>query len=172
MESLDYTTLRKRTPVVERTGRANERNVESRARERSVEPRARSVKFVEVVDPLMDGWEVFKDEMMTKFPNVKFPDEYCDTDVITASVSGIDTDVMDVLKTAPPNVKFNVQQDGRLVVEFTKTEQVPVPVPAVPIKFKMPSRKSFTVMVWLLSLVALGVFIKLNHEKYKKLLWT
>lgn len=157
MENLEYTALRKRTtPFV------------GRPRERSVEPKSRKVQFVDTTDPLMDGWELFKDEMMTKFPNIKFPDEYCDTDVITSSVSGIGVNIHEVMKKVPSNVNFTVQQDGRLVVEFTKPDKAPV----VKKSIQMPSRKIIVIIIWLFSLIAMGAFIKLNFEKYKKLLWT
>lgn len=159
MENLEYTTLRKRTTATERVGRP---------RERSVETKSRKVQFVDTTDPLMDGWELFKDEMMTKFPNIKFPDEYCDTDVITSSVSGIGVNIHEVMKKVPSNVNFTVQQDGRLVVEFTKPDKAPV----VKQSIQMPSRKIIVIIIWLFSLIAMGAFIKLNFEKYKKLLWT
>jgi hypothetical protein len=160
MEDENFTTLRKRSPVVDR----------GRPRERSVDPSVRkSVTFK--LDTITDEWERFKDGICDKYPSIKFPDEYCETDVISASVTGIDTNLCDVVNSLPSNVKFNVQQDGRVVVEFRKVVEVEHVYPPVKIKLVMPSKNSIIIFIWLLCMVSVAAFIKLNYEKYKKLLW-
>jgi hypothetical protein len=166
MEESDHVSLRKRgsTPVIERTGRP---------RERSVEPgfRKRETAKKEVVDTLLNDWESFKETFGDKYPNIKFPDEYFDTDVVSASVAGIDANLKDVVGYMPENVTFNVQQDGRIVVEFKKQARVETSTP-IKIKIGLPSKNTLILSSWLLCMVCVAIFIKLNVEKYKKLMWT
>jgi len=144
-------TLRKRVTTNEKDTDLNTRKV---------------VKYPIVVNTLIDEWELFKDDMMTKFPSVSFPNEYCDTERITASVMGMNADITLVIQRCPPNVLFSVQQDGRLLVEFTKPTSTPSPR-SRPFEWN----RIYTVLaLWVLSLLLLIIFIKSNYEKYMILL--
>lgn len=135
-----------------------------RARERSVDPGTRT-RAIAVVDDtaLLDEWDLFKESIYDKYPSIKFPEEYCDMDVITASVSGIDTNLVSVINSVPENVKFNVQQDGRIVIEFRKAEPVPEQI-KFPVKYRL-------LAFWIICAICFVAFVILNLGKYKKLLW-
>lgn len=161
----DNAVLRKRTQSsissIERVGRPRERSVDPGVRKRV------TIQEEIKTDTLADDWELFKESIYDKYPNIKFPDEYFDNDIVSASITGIDANLTEILGSVPKNVTFNVQKDGRVIVEFKKPERVPVKI-----KIMLPSKNTLIVFAWLLCLVGVSVFIKLNLEKYKRLMWT
>lgn len=142
---LDGSTLRQRTS-------SNSRPV----RERSREPTPRVSE--QEIDNL---WESFKDETIARYPTVKFPDEYHDTDTVTSSVCGDNIDLREFVGKKS-HVKFKIQQDGRVVIEFRAPV---VPVPLVPPFLK--SVKLWVIVMWVIVMCGTGVFVTLNLEKYK-----
>lgn len=152
-EDLQYTTLRKRT------------------RERSVDPGSRFKKAVEktsVKPPPTDsdnapdeGWETFKDYVLEMFPCVKFPDEYNDDGIITASVTGI-LDMQTFLDKFRDIIKLNIQ-DGRIVIEYDVNKKFKKPVPK--------DKTNIAVLIfWVIITILTIAFITVNYEKYMKLL--
>lgn len=129
-----------------------------RVRERSVEP---SIRRKQVDDRL---WEQFKDHVIKQFPAIKFPDEYIDEHIVTASVAGVD-DVLEFAKAIKGKATLNTQ-DGRIVLEYDIEKQRQ----KVRHINMVVSTRFWVFISWLMSFIFTVRFIILNLEKYKKLL--
>jgi hypothetical protein len=143
----------------------------SHARDKSPDPTRPPPSVIPESD---EGWDDFKETVYKHFPDVTFPDEYVDNNIVSASVSGV-YDVCKFAAVVMDKALLKIQ-DGRLIIEYDIEANGVLPGTTPPSKntmfvYILLNSTFWVFIIWFILIGLTGWFVTANHEKYMRLLW-